>query len=336
MEGERSRLEFLLQGYQWSQVLSSAVRLGMTDAVAAGETRAEAIATKRGLNPEAVSRLLQCLAATGVVRKTPLGFEPGPGLQFLLPGTAQSLTDLAMLGDTLYSALAGLPDTITTGQSGFERAFGEPLFKYFRSHPDTARAFNGTMSELSRAVVDRFVADFGLGDASRIVDVGGGIGHLGGALADRYEHVEVTVFDLAQVEHEANEFLSTRPRCRFQAGNFFKEVPGGGDLYLLKWILHDWPDDGCERILGNCRAVLGPQARLVVIERVVPDHIEANGEADGVLIMDIMMLALGGAGNAQERTLVQYDDLLTRTGLQRRAFTPLTDGFAAIEATATP
>jgi hypothetical protein len=74
----------------------------------------------------------------------------------------------------------------------------------------------------------------------------------------------------------------------------------------------------------------------VVIERVVPDHIEANGEADGVLIMDIMMLALSGAGNAQERTLAQYDHLLTRTGLQRRAITPLTDGFAAIEASATP
>ena len=74
----------------------------------------------------------------------------------------------------------------------------------------------------------------------------------------------------------------------------------------------------------------------MVIERVVPDHIDANGEADGVLIMDIMMLALGGAGNAQERTLAQYDDLLTRTGLQRRAITPLTDGFAAIEASATP
>src|SRR5215831_18819065 len=123
MEGERSRLEFLLQGYQWSQVLSSAVRLGVTDAVAAGETRAEAIAAKRGLNPEAVRRLLQCLAATGVVRQTPSGFEPGPGLQFLLPGTPQSLTDLAILGDTLYGALAGFPDTITTGQSGFERAF---------------------------------------------------------------------------------------------------------------------------------------------------------------------------------------------------------------------
>jgi hypothetical protein len=148
--------------------------------------------------------------------------------------------------------------------------------------------------------------------------------------------VDVTVFDLPQVEGQAQEFLRTRPRCRFEAGNFLKEVTGGGDLYLLKWILHDWPDDSCERILGNCRSALGPQARLVVIERIVPDSMEANGEADGVLIMDIMMLALGGAGNAQERTLAQYDALLTRAGLQRRRITALTDGFAAIEATAIP
>jgi hypothetical protein len=115
------------------------VELGVTDAVAAGETAAEAIAAKRGLNPEAVRRLLQCLAATGVVRKTSLGFEPGPGLQFLLPGTPESLTDLAILGDALYRVLAAFPDTVATGQSGFERAFGEPVFKYFRSHPETAR-----------------------------------------------------------------------------------------------------------------------------------------------------------------------------------------------------
>jgi hypothetical protein len=334
-QGERSRLESLLHGYQWSQVLSTAVRLGIPEAVAAGELTAETMAAKRGLNTEAVRRLLQCLAGVGVLKQAGSAFEPGPGLEFLVPGTGQSLVDLALFGDAAYRAWANLGDTIVVGESGFELAFGEPLFKYFAAHPGMARAFNGSMSVLSRSVVERFVDVFDLGDTSEVVDVGGGVGHLGAALADAHEHLQVTVFDLPQVEGDASDYLRTHRRCRFESGSFFKTVPAGAGVYLLKWILHDWPDDRCERILSNCRAALAPRGRLIVIERILPDVIEA-GSADDVLIMDLMMLALGGVGNAQERTLAQYDDLLARASLERRRVTPLVEGFAAIEATALP
>src|ERR1700757_1673676 len=121
-QGERSRLESLLQGYQWSQVLSTAVRSGVLEAVAAGELTAEMMAAKRGLSAEAVRRLLQGLAAVGGGKQTVSGFEPGPGLEFLLPRSPQSLVDLALFGDTAYRALAHLTNTVTTGESAFELA----------------------------------------------------------------------------------------------------------------------------------------------------------------------------------------------------------------------
>ena len=331
---ERSRLEGLLEGYQWSHVLSTAVRVGVVDALASGACTAMELSARLGLHREAVPRLLQCMAAIGVVRAVGDAFEPTPSLALLQRDQPGSLFELAVLGDVMDRAWAGLATTMVSGESAFERAFGEPLFIRLRDHPDIAAAFNGTMAALSYPVVDRFVADFDVGTASCIVDVGGGMGHLGLALARAHPRVDVIVFDLPQTQAEATTFLTDHAignRCRFEAGNFFKTIPRGADIYLLKWVLHDWGDDRCQRILDNCRAALPPEGRIVIIERLLPDRPEP-GE-DAVLRFDMAMLALGGVGTAQERTLDQYDGLLHAAGLQRRAVMPLTEGFVAMTAT---
>jgi hypothetical protein len=332
---ERARLEALLEGYQWSQILSTAVRVGVVDAVAAGARTAADVSARLGLHHEAVQRLLRSLAGIGVIRPEGDGFEPTPTLALLQWGEPGSLFELAVLGDVMERAWAGLAGTMISGESAFEGAFGEPLFVHLRDHPEVAAAFNGTMAALSHPVVDRFVADFDIGPAVRIVDVGGGIGHLGLGLARVHPQTEVIVFDLPQVEDEAATFLGDQAsgRCRFEAGNFFKAVPIGADIYVLKWVLHDWGDERCLRILHNCRAALPVDGRIVIIERLVPDPLEPGPASNAVLRFDMAMLALGGAGTAQERTLTQYDDLLHSAGLQRRAVMPITEGFVAITAT---
>jgi hypothetical protein len=333
---ERARLEGLLEGYQWSHVLSTAVRVGVVDAVAAGPRTPAEVAVGLGLHGEGVRRLLQCLAGIGVVRAVGDAFAPTPALSLLRRGEPGSLFDLAMLGDVMDRAWAGLTATIVSGESAFERTFGEPLFVHLGRHPDTAAAFNGTMAALSSPVVDRFVADFDVGDASCIVDVGGGLGHLGCALAHAHPQVEVVVFDLPQVQTEATTFLADHSmggRCRFEPGSFFKAIPTGGDIYLLKWVLHDWGDERCIRILQNCRAALPPSGRVVVIERLIPDPLEPGPQSSAVVRFDMAMLALGGVGTAQERTLSQYDRLLDAVGFERQDVMPLTEGFVAITAT---
>jgi hypothetical protein len=283
-------------------VLSTAVRVGVVDAVADGASTPKDVAARLGVHVEAVRRLLQCLAVIGVVSAADGAFVPTPMLSLLRRGEPGSLVDLALLGDVMYRAWAGLAGTIVTGESAFETAFGEPLFLYLREHPDIASAFNGTMSALSHTVVDAFVAGVDVGDASRIVDLGGGLGHLGATLACAYPHIDVIVFDLPQVEAEATAFLADHAsdgRCRFEAGNFFTAVPAGADVYVLKWVLHDWGDDRCLRILQNCRAALPPDGRIVIIERLIPDRLEAGPESNAVLRFDMSMLALGGVGTAR-------------------------------------
>jgi hypothetical protein len=103
-------------------------------------------------------------------------------------------------------------------------------------------------------------------------------------------------------------------RITLEAGDFFECVPPGADIYLLSWILHDWDDGACLRILRNCQAAMRPGARLLVIERVV----EADPRRGNALdyLTDIqMMVVLGG----RERTLSQFQELLRIAALGKDA-----------------
>src|SRR5262249_6066144 len=177
-----------------------------------------------------------------------------------------------------------LSTTLKTGSSAFEAAYGEPLFSYFGTHGEDAAVFDGTMTAMSNAVIESFVPTFDAAGVSGVVDVGGGVGHLGVAIATAYPSLDVTILDLAQVEDRAKAFLtdSKNSNCHFVAGDFFDAVPPGRDVCVLKWILHDWSDAPCVRILENCRRGLSGDGRVVIIERLIPDPVAPAADAEDV------------------------------------------------------
>ena len=79
-------------------------------------------------------------------------------------------------------------------------------------------------------------------------------------------------------------------------------VPTGGDAYLLKLVLHDWPDDDAVRILRSVRAAIDPDGALYVIELVVP----SDGERSVAHLVDLSMLVSFGG---RERTLEEFREL---------------------------
>ena len=92
-------------------------------------------------------------------------------------------------------------------------------------------------------------------------------------------------------------------------GDFFKSVPAGGDLYLLKQILHDWTDDECVAILQSVRRAIAPHGRLALIERIVPEV----SEPDPAFSYDIMMMVWT---EGQERKLSQFERLFEASGFR--------------------
>jgi hypothetical protein len=102
-------------------------------------------------------------------------------------------------------------------------------------------------------------------------------------------------------------------RCEFIAGNFFRSVPAGADVYLLKAVLHDWDDEHCGLILRNCRHAISTTGRLLLIERILPRRFEPCSLHHAIARMDLT--ALVGL-DGRERTAAEFSHLLTAANFQ--------------------
>lgn len=118
---------------------------------------------------------------------------------------------------------------------------------------------------------------------------------------------------------------SSEKKISYVRGDFFKEVPKDGDVYLLKRVLHNWDDDSCVRILKNCRASMRSASSLLVIERVIP---EIGTKSDSKLF-DINMLVMVGG---QERTENEYRRILRDAGFTLMRVIPTQSSMSIVEA----
>ena len=100
------------------------------------------------------------------------------------------------------------------------------------------------------------------------------------------------LYDRPPVEQGARQYLAQAgcaERCKFVAGDFFEAVPSGGDVYILKSVIHDWDDPRSLAILRNVRKAMTQTARLLLVERLMP----ADGEPSFELATyDVMMMVL--------------------------------------------
>jgi hypothetical protein len=333
-------LEQVLRGYMMTQVIHTAVRTGMVDALSADPADASTIAQRIDGVESAVVRLLRGLVLLDLATVDGAGrFAAAPALSWLRSDEPRSLHDAALfLGGPAYRAWAELAAAVTAGASPFERANGKGLWDYMAANPDDGAAFNGAMRGLTHAVEQALPDALEL-DAETVVDVGGGLGHLVAALLQHNPNASGIVFDQPHVASEAESFLSGRglsERCRFVGGSFFEPLPPGGDVYLLKWTLHDWGDDDCRALLGRCREAIAPGGRLVIVERPLPELHELaidRASARPAVMADLLMLAMSGPGIFQERTDAQYEALLDSTGFALRERLPLAGGFVAFIST---
>jgi hypothetical protein len=135
--------------------------------------------------------------------------------------------------------------------------------------------FNKTMVELTRLVANEVARAYDFTVARTVVDVGGGYGELIIAVLRQAPHLSGTLFDLPHAIDDARRSITEKDlsaRCTCVAGNFFDSVPPEADLYILKSIIHDWPDDRARTILENCRRAMPSDGRLLIVERVRPDR----------------------------------------------------------------
>jgi O-methyltransferase len=169
---------------------------------------------------------------------------------------------------------------------------------------------------------------YDFGRFGTIVDVAGGNGTLIAAVLGAHPNVHGILFDQAHVVSGAERVLRAAgvlDRCEVVAGSFFDALPRGGDAYVLKWIIHDWEDEESVSILGTCRAAMGAEAVVLLIER----DLGPPNENAVAKLADLNMLVMPGG---RERTLDEYSALFDAADLRLVAAHPTTSGHLVIEA----
>jgi hypothetical protein len=217
--------------------------------------------------------------------------------------------------------------SVQTGQPAFEHIHGQSLFDYLHDHSTAATLFHEAMSGYSTQEASAILAAYDFSDVTMVVDVGGSHGAFLAALLQAYPHLSGVVFDLEPVVTGAQALLAqtgVAGRAKCVAGNFFTAVPGGGDLYFLKSVLHNWDDAASVSILRTCRQAMAEHARLLVTERVVA---LGNTPVEAKLFDINMLVVVGG----QERTEREYRALFRAAGFNLTRIIPTRSPLSLIE-----
>ena len=324
------QVDVLINGFRTTQLLHAVARLHIADQLHRRPQTAAELAANNGVHAEALRRVLRTLSSLGIFAEDDEG-------RWTLTELAQPLrSDVAdsrhaaalMWGHPNYwDSYGKLLYSVQTGRPAFEHVYGIGPFDYYAAHPEAEQVFNGYMSERTGRDVGAIAAAYDFGRLQTVVDVGGGHGALLSAILGANPQLRGMLFDQAIVLPEAERYLATRglrERCTLMAGDFFSDaLPSQGDLYLLKWVIHDWDDERALHILRRCREQMAPSARLLLIEQVIrPGNPESYRT-------DIAMLLITGG---RERTEAEYRDLLEASGFRLARMIPTCSSFDILEA----
>jgi hypothetical protein len=315
-----------------AQAITAAAELGIADELAKGPLSAEDLATAVKADPEALRRLLRALISRGIFRQRRDGrYDLTP-----LADTLRRDAEVSMVG---WARWLGSPqhrehwshliDAIRTGRSVIPELRGKPAFDYLASEPELGEIFNQAMTSASHLSIAPVIAAYDFSRYGTVVDVGGGHGRLLAAILTATPGARGILFDQPQVVAGAPALLAehhVEDRVHVVEGSFFDAIPGGGDAYVLKSVIHDWPDEDAVRILRNVRAAAGDGAHVLLIELVIPEH---DREFMGNWIDLEMLLAL----DARERTADEYGRLLSRAGFRMTRVVQTASPLSIVEAT---
>jgi 2,7-dihydroxy-5-methyl-1-naphthoate 7-O-methyltransferase len=284
--------------------------LRVADHIAAGVSQVDPLARAAGADAESLRRVLRHLVGRGLFE------EPSPG-SFALNEPARALLsmspglDLNGIGGRMAYAWGSLLEAVKIGMPAYHTVFGRPFWDDLAAHPEVAASFDALMGP-GHGPADPDVLIGGWDNVQSVVDVGGGTGSLLAAVLRAHPKARGTLVDLpSTVARAAETFASAgvRERVRSVGQSFFDPLPTGGDVYLLKKVLCDWPDREALAILKRCAEAARPAGRVVVVGGISPDG--GGGPSPELL----MMVLVGG----KQRTLSEFRVLAQKAGLETSA-----------------
>jgi len=304
----------------WCLMVAATLRI--PDLIAEGHHDVSDLAEAVGCDRDALHAVLGHLVSKGVFRqRTPGSFDCNRAAEQL--ANPRRFLDLDSIGGRMAHTWGTLLDYVRTGRPAYQQVFGRPFWEDLAAHPTIAADFDALMGPAGHGLPDYDIELSGGWDAIRtMVDVGGGTGAMLASLLRRHPHVQGILVDLPGTVARAGEILTSAgvaDRVLLRGQSFFDPLPAGADLYLLKSVLNDWPDQETVAILRRCAQAAGTAGRIAVLGGVAPD--------DAPRALGIDMLVAGG----KTATITQFAELARQAGLEILAAGPQASGRFVVE-----
>lgn len=276
--------------------------------------------------PALLERILRFLASQSILTSTLVTDETGNSkkLYGMTPlsnnyvrsqdGTSHASTVLLICDKILVDCWYHLKDAVVEGGIPFNKAHGVNAFEYHAMDNRYNQVFNKSMYDNTTIVMKMILGKYkGFEGVKELVDVGGGLGANLEIIVSNYPNIKGINFDLPHVIKDAPSSLGVE----HVGGDMFESVPKG-DVIFMKWILHDWGDSYCNKLLKNCWAALPESGKVVVVEAIIPDtenhpsDTTANDVSKAAIGGDMIMLIANPGG--KERTIKEYNTLAKEAG----------------------
>jgi hypothetical protein len=305
-------------GMQRTKLAGVLVSSGIADALGSGARDPHELARELGLSEDVTARVLGAAAASRLVRLD----RRGRARLARLGGPLRRDHPRSVAAWVAYQAAPAnaaahgeLEGQLRDGAqpSGHRRAFGNSIWEYFGEHAEEGARFAEAMRELTAIDLAALARAYPWPPDGVICDVAGGIGTLLAAILERRPQARGILVDSPQVLVEAERFLRARgllDRVERQAGDLFGVIDTHADVYVLKWILHDWSDDACREILRGVRASMPVGSRIVTIDQ----HLEPGRPSAVSSMVDLLMLVECEGG--RERSPREVHGLMRDVGIQ--------------------
>lgn len=309
----------IVLGFMDAQTVFAADELGVFAALHEKPSCSDEIAEAVAIPEDSARRLLGALAAIGLTERLPDGSFRNTleAENKLVPGKPGYIGSMFQhLRNDLYPLWAHVVDALREGRHQWHRAFDQEKIptEEMYSDQEALRAFMEGMHCITHEAAVEFAskARSYLCDIDSIVDVGGASGAFLIALAEQYDHIEGTVFDLPQVEPIARGFFEAHGingQLAFQGGDFFNDpLPEGADAYSLGFILHDWSTEKGSLLLEKISRV-APEGSLLILGEYLLDE-----DGCGPIHVTRSSLNMLIAARGKERTKEQYAEWIAEYG----------------------
>jgi SAM-dependent methyltransferase len=321
-------------GHYVSRALHLVVKLGIPDLLGDGPREYGDLARATNTHASALNRVLRLLASVGIFEERDGGrfalTSLGEHLRAGVPGSMHASV-LLFAGPRLQDAWKDLEYCVHTGEPAYRRRGITDPFEDPLRDPEYIANFDAAMAEFTRLAAIAVAAAYDFAPLGSVVDVGGGNGALLLGILRAHSHLRGTVFDRPEAAARATQQIAAAglaDRCQAIVGDFFTEVPGGGDAYLLKHVIHDWDDARAVRILQNCHRAMGAEGKLLVVEGVYPPRIEPSLESWGAAANDVNMLVCTGG---RQRSEAEFRTLFAAAGFHLTRIVPTPARVSVIE-----